>query len=60
MVVFELFEKLVSKYGNYWPEENKNVLRTLVTKKYNDSPTSLHRNLTKLEHYLNLALVSDD
>lgn len=50
------FSKLVSKYGNYWPEEKKNELRDLVKKKYDESPTSLHRYYSKLEYCLDQVL----
>ena len=51
----------MTKYGIFWPEEKKNDLRKIVKQKYEDNPTSLHRYLSKLEHYLDQYLsFSDD
>lgn len=46
------YKKLIGQYDTIWPLNQKEEIKNLVKKKYENNPTSLHRYLTKMEYII--------
>lgn len=57
---FDDYSQLVSKYGKYWPEKEKDNLKKITKVKYNENEASLQRYICKTEYLIKEAIANNN